>query len=164
MTLQGSREVPAFFASCFWNSRIDEFLKRKKLSKHIVMRFRYSSHCQATIALVSLCKCTDSPEPSLLEYTKYWCIWRPRPKFRSLSLLNKSALQFIWRHIRYVSNSHVLFHLLGIVCLSMSVCGLLRVLKKNNWASTWDFQQCGMCDQQRLRPACAYTQSDQSLC
>ena len=23
------------------------------------------------------------------------------------------------------------------------------------WAVTWDFQQCGMCDQQRLRPACA---------
>ena len=29
---------------------------------------------------------------------------------------------------------------------------------------TRDFQQCGMCDQQSLRPACAYTQSDQSLC
>ena len=28
----------------------------------------------------------------------------------------------------------------------------------------WDFQQCGMCDQQRLRSACAYAQSDQSLC
>ena len=28
----------------------------------------------------------------------------------------------------------------------------------------WDFQQCGMCDQQRLRPACAYAQSDQSVC
>ena len=27
-----------------------------------------------------------------------------------------------------------------------------------------DFQQCGMCDQQRLRPACAYAQSDQRLC
>ena len=27
-----------------------------------------------------------------------------------------------------------------------------------------DFQQCGMCDQQRLRPAWAYAQSDQSLC
>ena len=26
------------------------------------------------------------------------------------------------------------------------------------------FQQCGMCDQQRLRPACANAQSDQSLC
>ena len=25
-------------------------------------------------------------------------------------------------------------------------------------------EQCGMCDQQRLRPACAYAQSDQSLC
>ena len=29
---------------------------------------------------------------------------------------------------------------------------------------TWDFQQCVMCDQQRLRPACAYAQTDQSLC
>ena len=27
-----------------------------------------------------------------------------------------------------------------------------------------DLQQFGMCDQQRLRPACAYAQSDQSLC
>ena len=32
------------------------------------------------------------------------------------------------------------------------------------WAATWDFQQCGMCDQQSLRSACAYAQSDQSLC
>ena len=29
---------------------------------------------------------------------------------------------------------------------------------------TCDFQQCGMCDQQSLRSACAYAQSDQSLC
>ena len=27
----------------------------------------------------------------------------------------------------------------------------------------WDFQQCGLCDQQSLRSACAYVQSDQSL-
>ena len=33
-----------------------------------------------------------------------------------------------------------------------------------NWAATWDFQKCGMCNQQSLRPACAYAQSDQSLC
>ena len=32
------------------------------------------------------------------------------------------------------------------------------------WATTWDFQQCGMCDQQSLRSACTYAQSDQSLC
>ena len=31
------------------------------------------------------------------------------------------------------------------------------------WAATWDFQRCGMWDQQRLRPACAYAQSDQCL-
>ena len=32
------------------------------------------------------------------------------------------------------------------------------------WASAWDFQHFGMCDQQSLRSACAYAQSDQSLC
>ena len=32
------------------------------------------------------------------------------------------------------------------------------------WASAWHFQQCGMCDQQSLRSACACAQSDQSLC
>ena len=32
------------------------------------------------------------------------------------------------------------------------------------WAVAWDFPHCGMCDQQRLRPACAYAQSDQNLC
>ena len=26
------------------------------------------------------------------------------------------------------------------------------------------FQQCGMCDKQILKAACAYTQSDQSFC
>ena len=34
----------------------------------------------------------------------------------------------------------------------------------NKWAVIWDFQQCGMCERQRLRPACAYAQSGQSLC
>ena len=31
-------------------------------------------------------------------------------------------------------------------------------------AMTLDFQQCGKCDQQSLRSACAYAQSDQSHC
>ena len=31
------------------------------------------------------------------------------------------------------------------------------------WYRTWDFQQCGKCDQQSLRSACAYMQSNQSL-
>ena len=36
---------------------------------------------------------------------------------------------------------------------------------QNAGISDWsDFQQCGMCDQQRLRPACSYVQTDQGLC
>ena len=30
-----------------------------------------------------------------------------------------------------------------------------------NWALTWDFQLCGMCDQLSLRSVCV---TDQSLC
>ena len=38
------------------------------------------------------------------------------------------------------------------------------ILRPNNWASAWDFQQIGMCEQQSLRPACTYVQSGQRLC
>ena len=38
------------------------------------------------------------------------------------------------------------------------------VKNKYIWAATCDFQQCGICDQQSLRSACAYAQPDQSLC
>ena len=45
------------------------------------------------------------------------------------------------------------------------VCNFIILISfKYIWAATWDFQQCDMCDQQRLRPVCAYAQSDQSLC
>ena len=37
-------------------------------------------------------------------------------------------------------------------------------VKNYNWAATWVCQQCDLCDQQSLRPACAYPQSDQRLC
>ena len=40
----------------------------------------------------------------------------------------------------------------------------IRPLIKYNWVATWDFQQCGMCDQQSLRSAYTYSKSDQSLC
>ena len=40
----------------------------------------------------------------------------------------------------------------------------LHATSHNIWDVTWYFQQCGMCDQQSLIPACAYAQSDQSLC
>ena len=41
----------------------------------------------------------------------------------------------------------------------------VHIASQKYWLkSIWDFQQSGICDQQRLRPACAYAQSDQSLC
>ena len=39
----------------------------------------------------------------------------------------------------------------------------MDVKQQNKCAMTWDFQQCGMCDKQRLRPACSYAQTDRSL-
>ena len=38
------------------------------------------------------------------------------------------------------------------------------LISEQIWAAAWDFQQCDMCNQQSLRSACAYAQSDQSLC
>ena len=65
-------------------------------------------------------------------------------------------------------------------CLNMIITGIIQVYLKKKMGSRAissikmylqlymsrdrDFQHCGMCDQQRLRPACAYAQSDQSLC
>ena len=37
---------------------------------------------------------------------------------------------------------------------------VIRLLASIIWAAARDFQQCGMCDKQRLRQACAYAQSD----
>ena len=41
---------------------------------------------------------------------------------------------------------------------------IIHHISYNIWAVAWDFQHCGVCNQQSLRSACAYTQSDQSLC
>ena len=49
-------------------------------------------------------------------------------------------------------------------CYPLVQCRLEAIQSWMIWASAWDFQQFGMCDQQSLRPACAYAQSDQSLC
>ena len=34
----------------------------------------------------------------------------------------------------------------------------------HKWAATWDFQKYGICDQLRLKPACAYALFAQSIC
>ena len=51
----------------------------------------------------------------------------------------------------------------GFACL-LNIIWLLSYWLNIIWAVTWDFEQCGMCDQQSLRSAWAYSQSDQSLC
>ena len=67
---------------------------------------------------------------------------------------NKSRLSPIETHILTVFK-------LCIYAMAGWICKHTAYMK---WASAWDFQQCGMCDQQSLRSACAYAQSDQSLC
>ena len=54
--------------------------------------------------------------------------------------------------------------LIRVFASGLNILWILSYWQNVIWAATWDFQQCGMCVQQRLRPACAYAQSDQSLC
>ena len=51
-----------------------------------------------------------------------------------------------------------------IVFIPRQTSSQLRHIAVTIWASAWDFQQCVMCDLQSLLSACAYAQSDQSLC
>ena len=52
------------------------------------------------------------------------------------------------------------------ILLEITCCSSFTILclSKHNWAMAWDFQQCSICNQQSLRSASAYAQSDQSLC
>ena len=50
----------------------------------------------------------------------------------------------------------------NIMFLSQNIAFFVR--QKMPHSAAFHLQQCDMCDQQRLRPACAYVQSDQSLC
>ena len=55
-----------------------------------------------------------------------------------------------------------------IYCRSYTKSTLCRYIGEsvstNEWAATWDFQQCGLCDQQSIKLACTHAQSDQNLC
>ena len=79
-----------------------------------------------------------------------------------------------WLKVDYyyyqIANNKVLIRLCG--CAGWAAPLLVACNKKMMFSrimahicvATWDFQQCGMRVQQRLRPACAHAQSDQSLC
>ena len=57
--------------------------------------------------------------------------------------------------------AHLKYLNLGILCPNYLPS---KCKEKKRFEPAWDFQQFGMCDQQSLRPACAYAQPDQSLC
>ena len=60
------------------------------------------------MALVSLCKCADSPEPWLLPYTKYGSRGRLGPKFRPLALLDASTWAFFEDLCAYAVSTKIL--------------------------------------------------------
>ena len=68
-----------------------------------------------------------------------------------------------WRPMKNVSiKSYICTHAFQLKNKDLGLL-LHSFLPGNIWTVTWDFQQCGTCDQHSLRSACAYTQSDQSL-
>ena len=70
---------------------------------------------------------------------------------------------YLWRGFyfaRWFSIST--FYSFPTYILSFKMLSYFTIVVVDNWATTWDFQQHGMCDQQRLRPAWAYAQSYQS--
>ena len=68
-----------------------------------------------------------------------------------------------WQSVRSYLDSTCLTALIHVFVQNLYL-NIFHYLITVIWASAWDFQQCGMCDHQNLRSACAYAQSDQSLC
>ena len=78
----------------------------------------------------------------------------------------KKSYTMVCQHVREIIHS---LKLVGYLHVHADKPWYMYIYYKSNerahiWASAWDFQQCSMCDQQSLRSACAYAQSDQSLC
>ena len=90
----------------------------------------------------------------------------------SLTKQNFSACKEFDHFIQWIILAVIQHHHVVYLCTLLqavhwsSLCWFDKVYSQNSiiWASAWDNQQCGMCDQQSLRSACAYAQSDQSLC
>ena len=94
-------------------------------------------------------------------------------KVKSIAECSKGSIQqYRWSSLGYHLSLRSLFLSIfewpfytSFTVFTMSIFnGRTATDKHFKWASAWNFQQCGMCDQQSLRSACAYAQSDQSLC
>ena len=113
--------------------------------------------------------------------TKHWAWSGSRPSVKSayqkINVLLSQAKHMLWvlkgtvsmRRFFWAPKTYVKSYGLENIynfTLYLTQCGSKLFFKKIKyiWAVTWDFKQCGMWDQQRLRSACACAQSDQNLC
>ena len=81
------------------NMRIFVFLEKVILLHYI--KVWHLSRSQATNVQASLRKCVDSPESSLLVYTKYGSRWRPGPKYGHLAALDTPLWALLARFCVY---------------------------------------------------------------
>ena len=86
----------------------------------------------------------DSPEPSLLAYTKYGCRWRLRPKFTPQALLDTSAWAFIRGIPAYAismknlcTGPYGLFYIVLYMCLYSKTCLKRQLKKKGKIVKDW---------------------------
>ena len=130
---------------------------------------RYLTHQRPAKAQASLRIRTVSPEPSLFAHTIYGSRGSFRQPTTSLALLSSCAFEFIgtqsakvpflmrWLKWFISHNTEQLLIWQAVLSLfSHTHCYI-------NWAAAWQKQQNDLCAQQRLGPAWASTQSDQSL-
>ena len=66
----------------------------------------------------------------------------------------RGYLEQLWSNIMLPLCCKICLYYMYLLCTYTFVWFLFP--PKTKWAVTWNFQQCGMCDQQKLRPACAW--------
>ena len=121
---------------------------------------------------VYIYQCEDANSPSQLNgIGKIWIVF-VTTYFTIQVTLKRTMMTLRSSHFCSLQTTQTGFQKMRLVCLHlvmwMDWCNLELISTdfhfNNIWAATWEFHQCGMCDQQRLRPVCVYTQSDKSLC
>ena len=91
--------------------------------------------------------------------TKSFFLLRNYGAVRTLELYVPCCVELI----HYINEDYVRLLLKAQLNYSSYVCPN-KIWYAQYMSPDMRFQQCGMCDQQSLRSACAYAQSDQSLC
>ena len=123
-----------------WQMIPVQWMKRKTTNVLVPAKTRRSQinlHCPCEETICS------HPLPHLHHRTNSYPQWVHSEEFVVIGMLS--------RLVRVIAR-HILTYFIRFV------------MQWHKWAVTWNFQQFGMYDKQSLRSACAYAQSDQSLC